>query len=79
MVYAVVQQESGKVQRLVTAKSRLAKTNLTIPRLELVAWHMAVNLAVNVRNALKGFKMAENIQIGYQIGYQMKAGGLLSS
>ena len=61
VVYAVVQQESGKVQRLVTAKSRLAKTNLTIPRLELVAGHMAVNLAVNVRNALEGFKMAENI------------------
>ena len=61
VVYAVLQQESGKVQRLVTAKSRLAKTNLTIPRLELVAGHMAVNLAVNVRNALEGFKMAENI------------------
>ena len=61
VVYAVVQQESGEVQRLVTAKSRLAKTNLTIPRLELVAGHMAVNLAVNVRNALEGFKMAENI------------------
>jgi hypothetical protein len=50
-VYAVVQQESGTVQGLVAAKSRLAKTNLTIPRLELVAGHMAVNLAVNVRNA----------------------------
>ena len=49
------------MQRLVTAKSRLGKTNLTIPRLELVAGHMAVNLAVNVRNALEGFKMAENI------------------
>ena len=61
MVYAVVQQESGKVQRLVTAKSRLAKTNLAIPRPKLIAGHMAVNLAVNVRNALEGFKMAENI------------------
>ena len=61
-VYAVVQQESGTVQGLVAAKSRLAKTNLTIPRLELVAGHMAVNLAVNVRNALEGFKVAENIQ-----------------
>ena len=44
-VYAVVKQDSGTVQRLVAAKSRLAKTNLTIPRLELVAGHMAVNLA----------------------------------
>ena len=61
-VYAVVQQESGVVQGLVAAKSRLAKTNLTIPRLELVAGHMAVNLAVNVRNALEEFRVAENIQ-----------------
>ena len=63
-VYAVVQQESGTVQDLVAAKSRLAKTNLTIPRLELVAGHMAVNLAVNVEmlSILEGFKVAENIQ-----------------
>ena len=54
-VYAVIQQESGSTQALVTAKSRLAKTNLTISRLELVAGHMAVNLAVNVRKALQGF------------------------
>ncbi len=60
-VYAVIQQESGSAQALVTAKSRLAKTNLTIPRLELVAGHMAVNLAVNVRNALQGFKIADEL------------------
>ena len=35
-----------------TAKSRLAKRSLTVPRLELVGAHMATNLAVNVRNAL---------------------------
>ena len=40
------------------AISRLAKT---IRRLELVAADIAVNLAVKVRNALKGFKMAEDI------------------
>ena len=51
-VYAVVKQESGTTQGLVTAKSRLAKQNLTIPRLELVAGHMAVNLGVNVRNTI---------------------------
>lgn len=34
------------------AKSRLAKQGLTIPRLELIAAHMATNLLVNVRNAL---------------------------
>ena len=52
-VYAVVNQESGTTQGLVTSKSRLSKRSLTIPRLELVAGHMAVNLAVNVRDALQ--------------------------
>ena len=54
-VYAVVRQTSGTTQGLVTAKARLAKQRLTIPRLELVAGHMAVNLADNVRCALTGF------------------------
>ena len=61
-VYAVVTQASGVTQGLVTAKSRLAKKGLTIPRLELVAGHMAVNLAANVRGALQGFTLAKNIQ-----------------
>lgn len=47
-VYAVVAQESGSTQGLVTAKSRLSKRNLTIPRLELIMGHMAANLAANV-------------------------------
>ena len=51
-VYAVVKEESGTNQGLITAKSRLAKQNLTIPRLELVAGHMATNIAVNVQEAL---------------------------
>ena len=51
-VYAVVRQPSGNTQRLVVAKSRLAKQGLTIPRLELIAAHMATNLLVNARNAL---------------------------
>ena len=50
-VYAVVRQESGTTQRLVAAKGRLAKQNLTIPRLELVGAYMATNLLINVRNA----------------------------
>lgn len=57
-VYAVVRQESGTTQGLVTAKARLAKRGLTIPRLELVAGHMAVNLAQNVRHALVDFPVA---------------------
>ena len=52
-VYTVVKQESGTTQCLVTAKSLLAKQYLTIPRLELVAGHMAVNLGMNVRNAIE--------------------------
>ena len=51
-VYAVVRQENGITQGLVCSKSRLAKRNLTIPRLELVAGHMAINLATNVQLAI---------------------------
>lgn len=52
-VYSVVRQEDGITQTLVAAKARLAKRELTIPRLELVSAHMATNLVVNVQNALK--------------------------
>ena len=51
----------GVVQELVVARSRLAKTSLTKPRLELVAGHMAVNLAVNVRSALQGLNITKYI------------------
>ena len=51
-VYAVVQQGEVKTQGLVCAKSRLTKQNLTIPRLELVAAHMATNLVSNVEKAI---------------------------
>ena len=54
-VYAVVRQDSGTTQGLVAAKARLAKQRLTIPRLELVAGHMAVNSVDNIRHALDGF------------------------
>ena len=54
-VYAVVRQDSGTTQGLVAAKARLAKQRLTIPRLELVAGHMAANSVDNVRRALDGF------------------------
>ena len=59
VIYAVVKQPSGTTQSIVTAKSRLAKQSLTIPRLELVSAHMVCNLYEmlfrNVRNALSGF------------------------
>ena len=59
-VYAVVQQESGVKQGLVAAKARLAKQGLTIPRLELVSGHMAVNLLTNVHDALSGFPIVSH-------------------
>ena len=52
-VYAVNYQESDTKQGLVAAKARLAKIGPRIPRLELVAAHMAANLVDNVRNALE--------------------------
>ncbi|XP_065058645.1 uncharacterized protein LOC135686359 [Rhopilema esculentum] len=60
IVYAVIRQESEKSQGLLVAKSRLAKNNLTIPRLELVAAHMAANLVDNVVRALEGHPI-ENV------------------
>ena len=54
-VYAVVRQDSGTTQGLVAAKARLAKQRLTIPRLGLVAGHMAVSSVDNIRHALDGF------------------------
>ena len=52
-VYAVVQQAQGTTQQLISAKSRLAKENQSIPRLELIAGHMALNLATNMQAALQ--------------------------
>ena len=54
-VYAVVTQKTGISRGIVAGKARLAKQGLTIPRLELVAAHMATNLVWNVQEALKGF------------------------
>lgn len=53
-VYAVIRQASGTKQGLIAARSRLSKQGLTIPRLELVSGHMAVNLVDNVKDALGG-------------------------
>lgn len=51
-VYEVIEQPSGVTQNLVAAKSCLAKRRLTVPRLELVAGHIATNMIVNVQQAL---------------------------
>lgn len=55
-VYAVVHQEQlGVKQGLITAKARLAKKGLPIPRLELVSGQMAMKLIDNVKIVLKGY------------------------
>ena len=58
-VYAVVEQDQATTRGLVCAKARLAKQNLTIPRLELVAGHIAVNLVTNVEAAIGVEKATE--------------------
>ena len=56
---ALVRQTSGISQGIDAAKSRMAKRSLTIPKLELVAGHMAVKLVHNLRTALEGFLVKE--------------------
>ena len=56
VVYAVVRQEDGVTQDLVCSKARIAKLNLTIPRLELISGHMTVNLTTNVRQAVTDYQ-----------------------
>eukprot|EP00794_Sanderia_malayensis_P013528 gene13528-biopygen10795 len=58
-IYAVTHQEQNVNQGLLVAKSRLAKRDLSIPRLELVACHMTSNLLHNTIEALSQFKVQE--------------------
>ena len=57
-VYTVVVQEKDVNQGLVASRARLAKKGLTMPRLELVSGHMAMNLLSNVSEALEGFPVS---------------------
>ena len=52
VAYAVIYQPNKVSQGLITSKSRLAKRNLTIPRLELIAAQILANLSQNIKNAL---------------------------
>ena len=56
-VCAAIRQGDEVTQGLVCAKSRIAKRNLTIPRIELVASHMTVNIASNVEAALSNYEV----------------------
>ena len=60
-LYAVVHQSSGITQGIITAKSRLAKKDTTIPRLELVSSHMAASLLENVRDALANLPVKQTV------------------
>ena len=53
VAYAVIYQPNKISQGLIASKSRLAKKNLTIPRLELIAAQMSANLSQNIKSALK--------------------------
>ena len=57
-VYTVVVQEKDVNQGLVASRAKLAKKGLTMPRLELVSGHMAMNLLSNLREALEGFPVS---------------------
>ena len=59
MAYVVVYQPNKVSQSLITSKSRLAKKNITIPRLELIAVHMSSNLAGNLKCSLRKFNIRE--------------------
>ena len=61
VVYAVTQQPSGYSVGVIAARSRLAKKDTTIPRLELVSSHMAANLLENVKDALEGLPVTSTI------------------
>ena len=54
-IYAVASDGVEKTQGLLTSKIRVAKKNLTIPRLELISGHMVANMLDNIRNILKRY------------------------
>ena len=59
VAYAVVYQPNKVSQSLITSKSRLAKKNISIPRLRLIASHMSSHLAGNVKCSLRKFNIGE--------------------
>ena len=57
--YIVAHHRRSSSQDLIASKSRLAKQNTTIPRLELIASRMASNLAQNLKEALSNYNIHE--------------------
>lgn len=52
VAYAVMYRSSNISQVLIASKSKLAKRNLTIPRLELIVVQMSAYLAQNIKKSL---------------------------
>ena len=52
VIYAVIKQGKEILQGFLVSKTRLAKRDLTVPRLELVGCHMVSNLLHNTVNVL---------------------------
>ena len=59
VAYAVVYQLNKDSQSLIISKSRLAKKNISIPQLELVATHISSNLPGNLKYILSKFNIGE--------------------
>ena len=59
VAYAVDYQPNKVSQSLITSKSRSAKKNISIPRLELIAAHMSPKLAGNLKCSLRKFNIGE--------------------
>ena len=58
---AVVDQGTDNVKGLLTSKSRVAKRNISLPRLKLIGGQMAANMAKNVCYALTRFHTASGV------------------
>ena len=54
-IYVVASDGVETTQGLLSSKVRVAKKNLTIPRLELISGHMVANMLDNTRNILKRY------------------------
>ena len=59
VIYVQIIQTSENYVQLLTAKSRVSKPGLTVPRLELVAAQMLVKMLKQVQSALEGTTFSE--------------------
>ena len=56
-IYLVVTQGTSKIVKLLTAKARVAKPGLSVPRLELVGAQMLTRMLKNIKAALAGWQI----------------------